>query len=135
MNGMHSNPMRGLLPTGKSAVWTAGDVGRAEHGDHDSDVGVAEIGFGHRVHDRLQLNLALGRTFSRSKTDLGGKTIARGTYLMPEAILSLPASLYLTASAFYGRGEADIERGYLNAGRTEFVSASPDQRSAGARLR
>ncbi|WP_238912165.1 autotransporter domain-containing protein [Achromobacter xylosoxidans] len=135
MNGMHSNPMRGLLSTGKSAVWTAGDLGRAEHGDHDSDVGVAEIGIGHRVHDLLQLNVSLGRTFSRSKTDLGGRTIARGTYVMPEAIVTLPASLYLTASALYGQGEVDIERGYLNAGRDEFVSASPDQRSAGARLR
>lgn len=135
MNGMHSNPMRTLLQTGKSAFWTAGDLGRAEHGDHDSDQGVAEIGFGHRLNDRLQLNLAVGRTFSRAKTDQGGKTIARGTYLMPEAIISLPASLYLTVSGYYGRGEADIERGYLNAGRREFASASPGQRSAGARLR
>lgn len=135
MNGMHSNPMRMLLPTGKSAFWTAGDLGRAEHGDHDNDQGVAEIGFAHRLHDRLQLNLSAGRSFSRAKTDLGGRTIARSTYLMPEVILSLPASLYMTLSGYYGRGTADIERGYLNAGRREFASASPDQRSAGARLR
>ena len=98
MNGMHSNPMRMLLPSRRSTFWVAGDAGRKDSGRDDSAIGMAEIGYGYRFDDTWQLNVSAGRTYSQADTGLGGRTTARTTYLMPELIVTLPASFYATLS-------------------------------------
>jgi len=135
MNGMHSNPMRMLLPNRRSTFWVAGDVGRKDSGKDDSDIGMAEVGYGYRFNDTWQLNVSAGRTYSQADTGLGGRTTARTTYLMPELIVTLPASLYVTLSGYYGQGRADIARVYLNAGTPERMSSAPGLTTSGARLR
>ncbi|HWV18947.1 MAG TPA: autotransporter domain-containing protein [Rhodocyclaceae bacterium] len=135
MNGMHGNPMRSLLPTGRSSLWVGGDVGRLDAGSYDSDMGTAEVGYGYRFSDALQLNVAIGRTYSKADTGLGGDTTARTSFVMPELIVSLPSSVYATLSAYYGKGTAEIDRAYLNAGALEQSFADPGVRSVGARAR
>jgi len=135
MNGMHSNPMRMLLPNRRSTFWVAGDAGRKDNGKDDSAIGMAEIGYGYRFDDTWQLNVSAGRTYSQADTGLGGRTTARTSYLMPELIVTLPASFYATLSGYYGQGRADIDRVYLNAGTPERVSGAPGLTTSGARLR
>jgi uncharacterized protein YhjY with autotransporter beta-barrel domain len=135
MNGMHGNPMRSLLPTGRASLWVGGDVGQQDAGSYDSDLGTAEVGYGYRFNNALQLNVAVGRTYSKADTGLGGDTTARTSYVLPELIVSLPSSVYATLSAYYGKGTADIDRAYLNAGTLEKSFADPGVRSLGARTR
>ncbi len=135
MNGMHGNPMRTLLSDRRSTFWVAGDAGRKDSGKDDSDIGMAEVGYGYRFNEIWQLNVSAGRTYSQADTGLGGRTTVRTTYLMPELIVTLPASVYATLSGYYGQGRADIGRVYLNAGAPERISSAPGVRTSGARLR
>ena len=135
MNGLHSNPMRGLLNNGQSTMWVGGDVGRQQHGSYDSDLGIAEVGYGHRFNDALQLNVSVGRTYSKANTGLGGTTKTQANFVLPELVVSLPSSVYATISAYYGKGRSDIDRVYLNAGIPERSFADPSLTSVGTRLR
>lgn len=135
MNGLHSNPMRGLLGQGQSTMWVGGDIGRQTHGSYDSDLGIAEVGYGHRFNDTLQLNVSVGRTHSKADTGLGGATKAQSTFILPELVFSLPSSVYATISAYYGKGRSDIDRVYLNAGTPERSFADPSLTSIGTRVR
>ena len=136
MHGAHGNPMRSLLPVGRSSFWTAGDVGRQDHGVYDSKQGVAEVGYGYRPAIGMQFNIAVGRTYSSSDTGLGGNTRARSTYVFPELILSVPdRPLRATLSAYYGQGDLRIDRAYLNAGTLTHAYARPDTTTMSARVR
>ncbi|MNR95993.1 Autotransporter beta-domain protein [compost metagenome] len=135
MNGLHSNPMRGLLSNGQSTMWVGGDVGRQQHGSYDSDLGIAEVGYAHRFNDALQFNVSVGRTYSKANTGLGGATKTQSNFVLPELVVSLPSSVYATISAYYGKGRSDIDRVYLNAGTAERSFADPSLTSIGARLR
>ncbi|ABR90262.1 autotransporter [Janthinobacterium sp. Marseille] len=136
MHGAHGNPMRTLLPVGRSSFWAAGDAGKQEHGVYDNKQGVAEIGYGYRPSQTMQFNVALGRTYSSSDTGFDGDTTARSTYVLPELILSVPdSSTKATLSAYYGQGDLRIDRAYLNAGNLTHAYAKPDTETFGARVR
>ncbi|EJL88744.1 HAF family repeat protein [Herbaspirillum sp. CF444] len=135
VNGMHSNLMRTLLPKGHFSFWVAGDAGRQDHGSSDSSLGMSEVGYGYRFNDTLQLNISMGRTYSKTNADMGGNATSRSTFFMPDLIVTLSPSFYFSASAYYGRGRTDIDRGYLNAGNLEHVFASPKVESQALRLR
>jgi uncharacterized membrane protein len=135
LHGMHGNPMQMLLADGKSGFWTAGDIGRQEHNAKNTDLVLGEIGYGQRFNSAVQMNIAAGYSHSKSKTDLGGQTRGHATYVMPEAIVTLPHSLYATVSAFYSKGKLDIDRGYLNTGKPVLSKGSPDTETMGLRLR
>ena len=135
MNGLHSQPMRTLLAEGRTSAWLGGDIGRHDSRAYDTDQGMAEIGFGHRFNSTLQLNLSAGRTYSKASTGLGGRTRTQSSYVMPELIVSLPASVHATFSAYYGEGRSHIDRVYDNAGTLERSSAEPGLTSIGAKLR
>nr|WP_041296580.1 autotransporter domain-containing protein [Janthinobacterium sp. Marseille] len=136
MHGAHGNPMRSLLPVGRSSFWAAGDVGRQDHGVYNSKQGVAEIGYGYRPTQAMQLNIALGHTYSSADTGFGGNTTARSTYVFPELILSVPdSSTKATLSTYYGQGDLRIDRAYLNAGNLTHAYGKPDTETLGARAR
>ncbi|WP_076593765.1 autotransporter domain-containing protein [Herminiimonas arsenitoxidans] len=136
MHGIHGNPMRSLLPAGRSSIWTSGDVGRQDHGAYDSKLGAAEVGYAHRFNTSAQLNMAVGRTYSSASTGLGGDTTTQSTYVLPELILLLPnTSVFATLSAYYGSGDLRLDRAYLNAGTMTHTYGAPDMKSLGARIR
>lgn len=137
INGLHSNPMRGLIPNGgQSSAWTSGDWGNQTHSPYNAKEWNAEVGFGYRVNEQLQFNIAGGYVGSRADTGLGGITKTQAGYVMPEAIVRLSQTpLYTTITALYASGRSDIDRAYLNAGVRTSASGKPDTQSWGARVR
>ena len=134
MHGAHSSPMRGLLTAGKQGFWTAGDWGHSD--GNEGHLGAGEVGFAHGISDQATVKLALGRTCSKHDTVFGGNTEVDGTYVMPEIIAKVSdTSLYATVSAYYNQGEADITRGYDNAGMREYGHGSTDTRTTAVRAR
>ena len=134
LNGAHGSPMRNLVPEGRYSVWAGGDYGQQD--DTDADQGSLEVGVATKIGNGVQLNVALGRSYAESETGLGGETKLRGTYLMPEAIIKLGTlPLYTTVSAFYSSGDADIDRGYRNAGNIVQSHGETDVTIVGGKLR
>jgi len=136
VNGAHSRPLSRRVAVGESAFWTAGDWGRDNHDDSDGEFGLAEVGIAHNL-GVTQLNLALGKTWANHNLADRGEIDSRGSYAMLEAIVPLTAvdGLYAVMSGFYHEGEANIDRGYVNAGVYDESSASPDVNTWGARAR
>lgn len=136
MHGAHGSPMRGLLGAGKQSVWTAGDWGHTDNRGNDGNLGSVEFGYARGVSNQLMVKLALGRTYSKQDTVFGGRTKMDGTYLMPEVIAKMAEMpLYATFSAYYHWGDAEITRGYANAGTREYGRGSADTSTAAIRAR
>jgi len=136
LNGLHGNPMRGLLPAGKQSVWASGDIARNGHNAAGSDLGLGEIGYSANLMQGWQVNLALGHTADTQKGPGGNRTRVQSTYVLPELIVQLPnTSTYTTFSLLYSRGDSDIERGYLNAGIERSSQGDSSVTGLGARVR
>ena len=115
MHGEHSRPLARRVAVGKKVFWVSGDWGTDKHAERDGHLGAAELGGGLHL-GRVQINLSLGQAWSRQNLALAGEANAEGTYWMAEALLPLPQQLWATFAAYGMGGEAEIRRGYLNAG-------------------
>jgi|GEM_PF-2155968 len=136
LNGAHSRPLSRLVSKGEKAGWVAGDWGVDHHDSRNGDLGLAEVGVGYHFGP-VQMNLALGKTWSDQDTLLGGSIDADGKFVMVEGIIPVTqvAGLYATVTGYGHWGEVEVERGYLNAGSPDFSAASPDSRTWGLRAR
>jgi len=66
----------------------------------------------------------------------GGNTKVDGMYIMPEMIAKVSGTpLYATFSGYYNSGEADVTRGYDNAGTREYGRGSADTSITSVRAR
>lgn len=135
LNGAHGNPMLGLLPEGRSSVWTAGDWGRSDHNERNDEMAVGEVGWSRGLAHGWQVKLAVGKTYDVSRFSTGGEGRIAGTYILPEAIWNVSGNLHATFSAYYNHGEADVRRGYLNAGTQDYSSGNADVDVMGGRVR
>ena len=136
LNGAHSRPLSRLVDKGEKTGWVAGDWGVDHHNSRNGDMGLLEVAVGYHFGP-VQMNLALGKTWSDQDTLLGGSIDADGKFLMVEGIIPVTqiAGLYATVTGYGHWGEVDVERGYLNAGSPDFSAASPDSRTWGLRAR
>lgn len=134
LNGAHSRPLSRRVAVGRKAFWLAGDWGRDDHGSRDGDLGLAEAGFGHNFGP-VQLNVSLGQTWAKQNQTLGGRTKSDGSYLLAEALVPLSGKLWATFSGYGHWGDADLKRGYLNAGTQDFSTGTPDVDTWGLRAR
>lgn len=134
MHGEHSRPLVRRVAAGKKVFWASADWGTDHHGARDGNLGAAELGGGMHL-GRVQLNLSLGQAWSRQNLALAGEASADGTYLMAEALLPLPQQLWATLAAYGMWGEADVRRGYLNAGLPTTSNGSTDTSTWGLRAR
>lgn len=71
---------------------------------------------------------------------LNGRAKSDGTYVMAEALVPLrmdtgDSGLTATVGAYVHRGDADLRRGYLNAGLQDFSSGKPGVDTWGLRAR
>ncbi|PVZ20484.1 MULTISPECIES: autotransporter domain-containing protein [unclassified Pseudomonas] len=136
LNGLHGNPMRGLLPAGNQSIWVSGDIGRNRQEAADGNTGLGEIGYGVNLTQGWQVNLALGRTADVQHGPVGSHTRVESTYVVPELTVQLPnTSAYTTFSLLYSRGTSDIDRGYLNAGLQRTSQGDSSVTSWGGRVR
>jgi len=134
INGAHSRPLSRRVAAGQKTFWLAGDWGRDDHGSRSGDMGLAEVGFGHNF-GAAQLNVSLGQTWTQQKQVLNGSAKADGTYLLAEALIPVSGQLWATLGGYGHQSEADMKRGYLNAGTQDFSSAKPDTETWGLRGR
>lgn len=136
MQGAHSRPLTRRVDAGQRAFWAAGDWGRDTHGSRDGTLGLVEAGAGWNS-GAVQINAALGRTWTRETLALSGRAATDYTYVMAEALLPLTRQreygLWLAVGGYGGWGEADIRRGYLNAGTPDASKAQPDTNIWGVR--
>ncbi len=136
MHGTHGSPMRGRLANGRQSVWVAGDLGRQDHDPFSGNIDAGEFGYARGIADGVTLKLAVGRTYSGTSTVDGGSAMLRGTYALPELIAAIPRTpLYGTLSFYYNGGEADVKRGYLNAGTPAISRGTPGMEQSALRLR
>lgn len=136
MHGAHSRPLSHLVPAGEKTVWVAGDTGRDDHGSRSGDTGLAEINVGHNL-GLAQINLTIGQTWANQSMALGGRLNADGQYLMFEAIVPILAErkLYAVLGGFGHWGNADVRRGYMNAGSVVASKGNTDTETYGVRAR
>ena len=136
LNGAHSRPLSRLVAKGEKTGWVAGDLGVDHHDSRNGDLGLAEVGFGYHF-GRVQMNIALGKTWSDQSTLQGGSIDADGKFVMVEGIIPVTRfdGLHATITGYGHWGDVDVKRGYLNAGLPDFSTASPDSRTWGLRAR
>ena len=138
INGAHSRPLAYRVSPGRHCGWVAGDWGIDDHGSRDGNVALAEVGACHHF-GAVQANVALGKTWADQDMTLSGDVDQDGHYVMAEALVPLTAlsrgELWAVVSAFYHWGDADITRGYLNAGLPDTSRGDTDSRTWGVRTR
>lgn len=138
INGAHSRPLSYRVAPGQNCGWVAGDWGQDDHGARDGDVALAEVGICHN-HRTVQANIIIGKTWANQNLTLGGDVDQDGTYIMAEALMPLTklsqGELWASLSAMYHWGDADITRGYLNAGLPDSSRGDTDSRTWALRAR
>lgn len=134
LNGAHSRPLDRRVNAGQKAFWVAGDWGTDDHGERDGTVGLAEVGLGAHL-GTVQLNGALGQTWSRQSLSRNGRVKADGTYLMGEVLAPISGKLWAVFNGYVHDGNTEIRRGYLNAGNTDASTGSPDVSTWAVRAR
>jgi probable HAF family extracellular repeat protein len=136
MHGNHSRPLARRAEPGKSCAWVAGDVGTDNHAQRDGSFALGEIGGCHRLADGLQGSLSIGYSSSRQNLVFDGRSDVQGTYGMAELLGNIAGTrLWWSAGLLYLLGDADVKRGYPNAGVADFSSGRPDVQGSAARLR
>lgn len=134
LNGAHGRPLSRRVAAGRNIFWTAGDWGTDDHGDHSGHLGLAEVGVG-RNFGPFQVNVSAGRTWAYQNLSLDGSARVDGAYLLAEALIPVIDNLWATLGAYGHRGDAEIERAYLNAGLRDESRGTPDVDTWGLRAR
>ncbi|MDP2821193.1 MAG: autotransporter domain-containing protein [Sulfuritalea sp.] len=134
LNGAHSRPLSRRVAAGKKAFWLAGDWSTDDHGARNGDLGLAEAGLGYNFGPG-QLNVSLGQTWAKQNLTLDGRAKTDGAYLLAEALIPVAGSLWATVGGYGHWGDADLKRGYLNAGTPDRSTGTPDTDTWGLRAR
>ncbi len=113
------------MANGQNAFWLAGDWGRDDHGSRDGDLGLAEVGLG-KNFGPVQLNVSLGQTWAKQNEALNSSAKTDGAYVLGEVLVPLDGKLWATFSGYGHWGDADLKRGYLNAGTQDYSRGTPD---------
>ncbi len=92
LNGAHSRPLARRVEASKSCFWTAGDIGRDDHGSRDGNFGLAEVGGCHRFAQGVQGALSVGRASSRQNLVFSGASKLDATYGTVELLANVPGS-------------------------------------------
>ncbi len=134
LNGAHSRPLARRVGVGQKTFWLAGDWGRDDHQTRNGDLGLAEVGLG-KNYGSFQINVSLGQTWAKQTLALNGDAKVDGTYLLAEALVPVAGNLWAVLGGYGHWGDADLKRGYLNAGAQDYSSAKPGVDTWGLRAR
>jgi probable HAF family extracellular repeat protein len=136
LHGGHNAPLHKLLKSGQQDAWVTGDWGRQDQQEANASFGTSEFGIAHGLTDAVMLKLAVGRSNSLSNTLYNGSTRVNGTYVVPELVAAIAGSdLYASLSGYYSRGDAEINRSYLNAGTPMIARGTPGIQVKALRMR
>ena len=134
IGGAHSRPLMRRVQPGQKAFWLAGDWGRDDHGARDGDLGLAEVGLG-RNFGAAQVNVSLGQTWAKQNLAVNGRAKTDGTYVLAEALIPVSGNLWAVLGGYGHWGDADLRRGYLNAGSPDASTGKPGVDTWGVRGR
>ena len=136
LNGALSRPLARRVQAGKSCFWTAGDIGRDDHGSRDGSMGLAQLGACHAFTTGMQSTLSIGHTWNTQNLAFNGESRVEATFGTAGLLANVPGtSLWASATLLYQRGAADVRRGYLNAFAQDFSKGSTDVSTTALRLR
>ncbi len=137
LNGAHHRPlMDSAMPGHASCGWISGDLAHYGH-DRDADSALGEVGFCNRLRrNELMVGLGLGKNYTDEETAFSGDIDINGQYLLGEVdYRPAGSSLLYSFTAMVGSWDADIKRGYLNAGVEDSSNGSSDIEGASLRAR
>ncbi len=134
IHGAHSQPLSRRVADGQKAFWVAGDWGRDDHGERNGSLGLAELGLGYNF-GLAQINVSLGQTWAKQNLALNGQAKTDGTYLLAEALIPVAGNLWAVLGGYGHWGDADLRRGYLNAGSPDASTGKPGVDTWGLRAR
>lgn len=135
MFGAQGSPMRNLLEVGRRSVWGTVDTGYDSGTKSEGALALGDFGFGHGLMDGVTVRLQGGVTHTDQDLYDGGDFQARGWYLAPEVTANLLGDLHLTVGGLYGRGDLDINRGYLNGSALDFSTGKTDTETLAGKAR
>jgi len=135
LHGSHSRPLSRRVEPGKSCVWTSGDLGRDDHDSRDGRIGLAEVGACYSFASKLQGSLSFGQNWSLQNLPFNGKSDVRATYGIAEILGKVTGNVWASGAVLYQRGDADAQRGYLNAGVQDLSRGRPGVQTQALRLR
>lgn len=136
LNGSHH---RLLIDTPVGAdgwhTWATGDFAHFDKLDSNQTIG--EIGASRNLgSENLRLGLGVGHSSIDQDLVFGGGSKIRGEFLVAELNYKIPESTHvLSALAYYGDWDANVKRGYLNAGLLDSSRGDTGMTSAALRLR
>lgn len=132
LDGEHGRPVSYRVAPGQRTVWGSGDRGRDDHDPLDGNAALGEVGAGDNFGP-VQANVALGRTWTNQNLVASGDMNAAGSYLWAEALAPLHGNLWGVLGGYDQWGDANVHRGYRNAGTPDTSTGSPDTHTWGVR--
>ena len=137
LNGAHHRPLLSYEAlSNRNCAWATGDYARYGR-DQDADAKFMEIG-GCRdlIEQKLRVGFGVGKSFGSQDLAFNGGSRLDGEYIFMEADYR-PLTFPVIASLawIYGKWDADIDRGYLNAGNQDMSYGKTDADNIAARGR
>ncbi len=135
MFGAQGSPMRNLLEVGRRSLWGTVDAGYDSGAKSEGGLALGDFGFGYGLADGVTVRLQGGTTYTDQELYDGGDFQARSWYVAPEVTAKLLGDLYLTVGGLYGRGDLDINRGYLNGTALDYSVGETDTETLAGKIR
>lgn len=138
LHGLHGHPLD-LRKKSKDEMllWVSGDIGNSGNDINIDYLRIGEVGGCIYYNNRLQLNLSLGKNYSKEYTSSNGYQKFNGTFVTLEALTNLNNvydGLWSTFTIYYNKTNADIDREYFDT-TMKVVEGETDISSYAARAR
>ncbi len=116
-------------------TWATGDFGN--HGELNYDIQSGELGASRNIGDEnVRFGVGFGRTLIDQDLPFSGEASIDGNYILAEANYRIPdTSLIFSGLLYAGDFDANVRRGYLNAGLSDSSRGFTLGKSRSFRLR
>jgi len=134
LHGAHHQPLlaQKRLSSDRCA-WINGDF--ANYHDKKADSHLVEAGICKDPTDNIRAGIGIGKSKTQQTLDYSGSSDIAGRYILGEFNYLHNNSTLLSTTMLHGRWDADINRGYLNAGTEDLSSGSTSIRATAIRGR
>lgn len=126
MNGAHHRVlMEQDFADDENMVWVTGDM--ADDDDKDTTITAGEVGIAHDFGSSIRAGFGVGRGSVNQDLSFNGEQEVDGQYIMGEINYLIPETrVIVSLTGIYGGYDADITRGYLNAGTPDASEGATD---------
>ncbi|RXK00118.1 hypothetical protein CRU98_02900 [Arcobacter sp. CECT 8986] len=138
LHGLHGHPLDFREDkNSNNNFWVAGDLGNSGNDSNVDYFRIGEIGSTIYKNTDIQINLSLGKNYSKEKTSSNGYQKINGNFIVLETLSNLSSinkNLWATISFVYNKSDANIKREYLDISKKS-VKGSSDIKSYSIRAR